>query len=287
MTHPQTDSQSVANAQVVALQMVSCPEANTNLDTIDRLLAQLEVNAPTLVVLPECFACFGAPDKFQLEVAESLGDGPIQARLAQMAKHYGVWIVAGTMPIKTANPDKFAAACLLFNDRGEQLARYDKIHLFDVQVADNTGSYLESRYTQAGDSVVAIDTPFGRLGLAVCYDVRFPGLFQAMEQIDLLALPAAFTAATGAAHWHGLLQARSIEKQCYVVAANQGGVHNNGRETYGHSLIYSPWGELLGQHEQGPGLVTGMLDLQKIAAIRTKMPISQQNRFRSHFVKPS
>ncbi|WP_088329514.1 carbon-nitrogen hydrolase family protein [Lacimicrobium sp. SS2-24] len=275
-------------ANLVALQMISTPEPQQNLQQVDRLLANLDVSEPTLVVLPECFACFGGSDKRQLELAEQPGAGPIQSALASMAKQYGVWLVAGTMPLRSQrDPNKFTASNLLFNPAGEQVAEYQKIHLFDVQVDDNTRSYKESATTEAGKNVVVVDTPFGRLGLAVCYDLRFPGLFQAMDDVDVLTLPSAFTQVTGQAHWMPLLQARAIEKQCYMVAANQGGEHENGRQTYGHSVILSPWGEVLNMIRKGEGIIQAPVDEKALQKIRANMPVRQHNQFRSYSIEPT
>ncbi len=232
---------------LIALQMTSTPNVEENLDTVASEMAAANIEKDSLVVLPECFACFGGKDKGQLEIAEVKGDGVIQHSLSSLAKQHQCYIVSGTFPVKTKNPDKFSAACMLFGPSGELLADYRKIHMFDVSVNDNTGSYKESATTEAGSEVVTVQTPIGNIGLAVCYDVRFPGLFTAMGDIDILVLPAAFTQRTGEAHWHALLQARAIEKQCFVVAPNQSGVHANGRETYGHSIILSPWGETLAE----------------------------------------
>jgi len=276
---------------LMALQMVSVPDVEQNLNQVEALIQarmpeESDARAPTLVVLPECFAYFGGKDSAQLDVAEPMGEGVIQSRLSNIAKKYGVWIVSGTMPTQVVDEaGRFEASCLVFDDQGSLRADYQKIHMFDVEVADNTGSYKESRTTKPGNKVVVIeDTPFGRLGLAVCYDVRFPTLFHAMGSIDVLALPAAFTQKTGEVHWHPLLQARSIEKQCYVVAANQGGEHNNGRMTFGHSCIYSGWGELLTEIRQGPGCVSAEMDFDQLKQIRSNMPVSQHNRFRSELV---
>ncbi len=269
--------------QLVALQMSSGPSPEHNLAIVDEQLQRLDASTPTLVVLPECFACFGVKDQQQLEIAEQPGDGPIQRALSAMCRQYGIWMVAGTVPIRHAN-GKFSATSILFNAAGEQVCRYQKIHLFDVQLEDDTGCYRESKYTHPGDRVVVADTPFGRLGLAVCYDLRFPGLFQAMGQVDVMVLPAAFTQVTGEAHWHGLLNSRSIEKQAYMVAAGQYGRHQNGRTTYGHSIIYSPWGSALGSIEHGTGCVSANIDWQLLDDIRQRMPVHQHNKFRSHII---
>ncbi|MGS2721179.1 carbon-nitrogen hydrolase family protein [Paraglaciecola aestuariivivens] len=265
--------------------MTSSPEVEDNLKFVEQQLQQLPPMRPCLVVLPECFACFGGSDKQILAIAETLDQGPIQQRLKHLAKQYGVWIVAGSMPIKSQTANKYTASCLLINDTGERVAEYQKIHLFDVQVADNTGHYLESRYTDAGNKLVVLDTPFGNLGLAVCYDIRFAAMFLAMAEqapLDILALPAAFTQQTGQAHWQALLTARAIENQCYLVAANQTGEHQNKRQTYGHSCIISPWGEKLAERPTETGLVSSVIEPSLLTDIRQKMPVYQHNKFRSH-----
>lgn len=274
-------------ANVVAIQMCSSPLVEDNLLFVEQQLKRLPTQRPCLVVLPECFACFGGGDKLILDIAEDLHQGPIQQKLRQFAKEYDVWLVAGSMPITCQIADKYTASCLLINDQGEFIEEYQKIHLFDVQVEDNTGSYLESRHTQAGSKLVVAPTPFGNLGLAVCYDIRFAGMFLAMTQIaplDVLTLPAAFTQQTGQAHWHSLLSARAIENQCYIVAANQTGEHMNKRQTYGHSCIISPWGEKLAELPHETGMIHAQIDHQLLADIRTKMPVYQHNKFRSHLV---
>lgn len=272
---------------IVAMQMTSSPLVVDNLLFVEQQLKLLPVSRPCLVVLPECFACFGGGDKAMLDIAEHLHTGPIQLKLKQLAKQHGVWLVAGSLPLLCPTADKFTASCLLINDQGEIVEEYQKIHLFDVQVADNTGTYLESRSTQAGSKLIVINTPFGHLGLAVCYDIRFAAMFVAMNQIaqlDVLVLPAAFTQLTGQAHWHSLLTARAIENQCYVVAANQTGKHRNKRQTYGHSCIISPWGEKLAELPHDSGMIYAQIDHQLLADIRSNMPVYQHNKFRSHLV---
>ncbi|XOV79564.1 MAG: carbon-nitrogen hydrolase family protein [Aestuariibacter sp.] len=274
-----------SNAQLVAIQLVSEPDKQSNLQQVEQQLQKLDTSEPTLVVLPECFGFFGASDRSMLGQAEALGDGLLQTEIARMAKQYQCWIVAGTIPVRAATVDKFTASCLVFDDAGQQRAVYQKIHLFDVEVADNTRSYCESKYTLAGNQTLVLeDTPFGRLAVAVCYDLRFAGQFLAMQPFDVLALPAAFTQTTGKAHWHALLQARSIENQSYIVAANQGGTHANGRETFGDSCVYSPWGELLAKKSKEPGVVMASMDPTYLEKIRTAMPVVKQNRFRSELV---
>ena len=272
---------------IVAIQMSSSPMVEDNLFFVEQQLKLLPPQRPCLVVLPECFLCFGGGDKLIMNIAEDLGLGPIQQKLSQFACEYGVWLVAGSMPITCEIADKYTASCFLIDDHGEFVEEDQKIHLFDVQVADNTGTYLESRHTKAGTKLIVINTPFGNLGLAVCYDIRFSGMFVAMNQIaqlDVLALPAAFTQQTGQAHWHSLLTARAIENQCYIVAANQTGKHRNKRQTYGHSCIISPWGEKLVELPHDTGMIHAQIDHQLLADIRSKMPVNQHNKFRSHLV---
>ncbi|GGO71282.1 carbon-nitrogen hydrolase family protein [Bowmanella pacifica] len=270
---------------LVAVQMLSTPNPEENLQTLATQLKGLDPSVPSLVVLPECFACFGGSDKTQLELAETLGEGPVQSALSALAAEHGIWMVAGTIPVRVPDKEKFTASSLLFSPSGQRVAHYRKIHLFDVQVADGTRTYLESKYTQAGEQVVVANTEIGRIGMAVCYDLRFAGLFQAMGEIDILVLPAAFTQVTGEAHWWPLLRARAIEKQCFVVAAGQGGQHANGRETYGHSTIITPWGEVLTSLAQGPGLVQALVDFDQMHEIRRNMPVGQHNQFRSELIE--
>ena len=271
-------------AQLVALQMVSVPDVEENLKQVEALLNSISVDEPTLVVLPECFIFFGARDRDLLNVKETYKKGAIQQRLRELARRFGIWLVAGTIPVSIDNEERFTATSLVYDDQGNDVGRYDKIHLFDVEVSDSTKSYRESRYTKPGESILVVpDTPFGRLGVAVCYDIRFAGQFNAMAPVDVLALPAAFTQVTGKAHWHALLQCRSIELQSYVVAANQGGIHTNGRETFGHSCIYSPWGELQAQKTKGTGIAYSFSEIETVNKIRAQMPVNKQNRFRSEF----
>lgn len=272
---------------IVAIQMTSSPEVSDNLAFVEQQLQNLPAQRPCLVVLPECFACFGGSDKLLLDTAEDFDQGPIQQKLKDFAQHYNIWLVSGSMPVRSDLSDKYTASSLLINNQGQIVEHYQKIHLFDVQVADNTGTYLESRYTQAGNRLVVVNTPFGNLGMAVCYDIRFAAMFVAMSQIaqlDIIVLPAAFTKPTGKAHWHALLRARAIENQCYLVAANQVGEHRNKRQTYGHSCIISPWGEKITEIPHETGLIHSPIDHQLLADIRTNMPVYQHNQFRSHLV---
>lgn len=273
-----------------AIQLTSSPDVNENLLVIEQQLQQLPsiaVGDEHIVVLPECCLFFGAKEQSQLTLARaSQQKQRLQKALAQLALKYQLYLVAGTIPILTAAADKFTNSCCVFAPNGEQLAQYDKIHLFDVAVADNAKTYLESRYTQAGDQVKLVDTASTRLGLSVCYDLRFPELFRQLQQqgADIICLPSAFTKVTGQAHWQALLQARAIENQVYIIAAGQEGEHANGRQTWGHSMIINPWGEILACLETGAGFVTAQFDRDEMAKIRTSMPVSAHNQFKTELI---
>lgn len=269
----------MTQVQLTALQMSSRPEPQDNLTTVAKLLERLPAARPQLVVLPEAFCCFGAGDRAQLDMAETYQDGEIQRQLASLAKAHGIYLVAGTIPI--AAGERFSAASLLFGPDGSIVNRYDKIHLFDVDVADNTKKYRESKWTKPGTEVVTAATDLGVVGMSVCYDLRFPELFRALRQAgsDIIVLPSGFTQVTGKAHWHALVRARAIEQQVFIVAPNQVGQHDNGRETYGHSIIVSPWGEILVEQEQGEGIISASVDLADVESIRKQMPVAQQNQF--------
>ncbi len=263
-------------SSLVALQMVSGPEVAANLAVAAELLAKAADRGAQLAVLPENFALMGRRESDKLAVQEAEGDGLIQTFLAEQAARHRLWLVGGTIPLRTAGDNqRVRAACLLFDDQGCQVARYDKVHLFDVQLPDSPERYAESATIEPGDHYVVADTPFGRLGLAVCYDLRFPEQFRAMsaQGMDILALPAAFTAATGAAHWEILLRARAIENQCYVIASAQGGRHSNGRETFGDSLIVDPWGLILDRLCEGAGVVLGKMDRAFLESVRQQFPV--------------
>lgn len=267
--------------KLVAIQMTSTDSVEQNLAVVGQQLQQLSFNlANSVVVLPECFANFGGAEQRQFQVAEFLGKGPIQRQLADWAKQYQIYIVAGSMPIKSPDYDKLLPCALVFAPNGELITHYQKIHLFDVEVNDGTGSYQESKHWQAGSSLCYFDTPQGRVGVVICYDLRFPALFQALRKhdIDIVVVPSAFTQKTGEAHWQTLLTARAIENQIYVVGCNQQGQHLNGRETYGHSMIIDPWGTVLSSLDQGVGVVSASVDLPKLAKIRQQMPVFTHNK---------
>ena len=265
---------------VAAIQMASSPNVGANLHETARLIALAAAHGARLVVLPENFAFMGMRDGDVLAVAETEGKGLIQDFLAEQACRHRVWLVGGTVPLACGVPGKVRAACLLYDDRGRIVARYDKIHLFDVEVPDSGERYAESATIDGGDRVVVVATPFGRLGLAVCYDLRFPELFRGMldEGVEVVALPAAFTAITGRAHWEAMVRARAIENQVYLIAAAQGGYHVNGRETHGDSMIVDPWGNVLDRLPRGSGVVTGEIELDRLKNIRRRFPVIEHRR---------
>lgn len=267
--------------KLAAVQMASGPQVAANLYEAGRLIQKAAAAGAQLVVLPENFACMPQMDEERLQVAEADGHGPIQDFLAEKAREHRVWIVGGTIPIRADDPRRLRAACLLIDDRGIRVARYDKIHLFDVKL-DNGEEYNESRVIEPGTTPVVAETPFGRLGLAVCYDLRFPELFRQLLDLgaELFAVPSAFTARTGRAHWEILVRARAVENLAYVVAAAQGGYHLNGRETYGDSMIVNPWGEVLDRLSRGSGVVLADLDRRFFDHTRSRFPSIQHRKLR-------
>ncbi|ADC72478.1 Nitrilase/cyanide hydratase and apolipoprotein N-acyltransferase [Thioalkalivibrio sp. K90mix] len=267
--------------QVAAIQMASGPQPQANLLEAKRLLQEAADKGARLAVLPENFAFMGMQETDVLGIAEAAdGAGPLQAFLSEQARRLGLWIVGGTVPLQTVDGQRVRSACLVFDDQGQQVARYDKIHLFDVQLPDSSEAYTESKVFERGDKVVVVDTPVGRMGLAICYDLRFPELFRALldQGADWVALPAAFTAQTGQAHWDVLLRARAIENQYYMLSSAQGGFHVNGRETYGHSALVDPWGRVVDQLQRNPGVLLADLDHAQVERIRTVFPTIEHRR---------
>ncbi|MDE1166904.1 MAG: carbon-nitrogen hydrolase family protein [Pseudomonas sp.] len=265
------------------IQMVSQSDVAANLVRARALLEQAAEGGAKLAVLPENFAALGRRDAAELGRAEAAGHGPILPWLKQTARDLKLWIVAGTLPLPPqGQPDAKVHACsLLVSDTGETVARYDKLHLFDVDVADARGRYRESDDYAHGKHVVVADTPVGRLGLTVCYDLRFPELYSELRQAgaELITAPSAFTAVTGAAHWEVLIRARAIETQCYVLAAAQGGIHPGPRETYGHAAIVDPWGRIIAEQDQGEAVLLAERDSSEQASIRARMPVVSHRRF--------
>jgi len=265
------------------IQMASQADVQSNLKTARRLLEQAAVQGARLAVLPENFAAMGHADPLALGRAEAQGTGPILLWLRQAARDLGLWIVAGTLPLPpNGEPDAKPRACsLLVDDRGQRVARYDKLHLFDADVADSRGRYRESDHYAPGQRLVVADTPLGRLGMTVCYDLRFAELYLALRAAgaELISVPSAFTLTTGAAHWQSLIRARAIETQCYMLAAAQGGEHPEGRITYGHSSIVDCWGRMLCEQPTGDAVLSASRDAAEQAAIRQRMPVLSHRRF--------
>jgi nitrilase len=259
--------------RVAAIQMCSGRDVAANLEDADRLVSRAASAGAQLVVLPENFALMAADDAERLRNAEAELDGPIQDFARSIARKQGVWLVAGTIALRTESGERVRSACFLFDSNGETRARYDKIHLFDVRL-ENGEHYRESAAIEPGSRVVVADTPVGRMGLAVCYDLRFPELFRRMldSGAELFAVPSAFTALTGKAHWEVLLRARAVENLSYVIGADQGGRHGNGRETYGSSMIVDPWGTISARLDHGAGIATAEIDADYLQRVRGSLP---------------
>ena len=258
------------NARLAAVQMISTPRVDENLATAGRLIAEAAAQGAQLVALPEYFPIMGLRERDKVAVREVDGQGPIQDFLGGTARRHGIWLVGGSMPLVAASPDKVLNSSLVFNPLGERVARYDKIHLFGFE--KNGERYDESASIEPGTQPVSFETPFARVGLSICYDIRFPELYRRLGVSDLLVIPAAFTETTGRAHWEILLRARAIENQCYVLAIGQGGLHENRRETHGNSMLIDPWGVVLTRRDKGEGVVIGDLDHARIAEVRASLP---------------
>lgn len=268
---------------IAALQMTSVANVEANFNTARQLLESARTKGALLAALPENFAIMGRKESEKVAVAEAMGEGPIQAFLGHCARELGLWIIGGTIPLRIeGDPDRVAAASLVFDDHGRCVARYDKIHLFDVDLPDREERYRESATIAPGRQPVVVATPVGRLGLAVCYDVRFPELFRILQAqgAEILSLPSAFTAPTGRAHWELLVRARAVENLCYVLAPAQSGHHDNGRETWGESMIVDPWGHVLDRvAAAGPGLAVGEIDRTLQKDLRDRFPVLLHRKF--------
>lgn len=265
-----------------AIQMASSPNVESNLLEAGKLIAEAAKQGAKLITLPENFALMGMHELDKVKVREPEGEGPIQKFLSETAVKHGIWLIAGTVPLTAADDNKVRAACLVYNSDGARVARYDKAHLFDVSVPDTGEEYRESDSIEhGGGEPIVIDSPFGRIGLAVCYDLRFPEFFRKMSEqgVDIVVVPAAFTEKTGAAHWEVLLRARAIENLCYVIAPNQGGFHVNGQQTFGHSMVIDPWGVVLDCYKMGAGYASALIDLDKVEKIRTSFPVLNHRRY--------
>lgn len=276
---------------IAAIQMTSGGSLASNLQQAGELIEQAVAQGAKLLVLPEYFAYHGCRDIDEIARAEKDASGPARQFLAERARRHGVWLVGGTIPVAMAHDKRAAASCFVVNSEGEEVACYRKIHLFDVDVEDARGSYRESDdYCHGGEPVV-VDTPFGKLGLTVCYDLRFPELYRylAAEGAQILLVPSAFTAATGEPHWELLLRARAVENLCYVVGANMGDRYHEKRPTWGGSCIVDPWGRVLADMAEGPGVVVADINLAYLQKLRQKMPVHEHRRLNvvKSVVKPS
>jgi predicted amidohydrolase len=256
--------------RVAAIQMASGPNVTANLQEAGRLIELAAATGARIVALPEYFGIMGMKDTDKVAARERDGAGPMQDFLAETARRYKVWIVGGSVPMESTDPDRVRNACLVYNQKGERVARYDKIHLFGFDMGQER--YTEERTIEPGDKVCTVESPYGKLGISVCYDLRFPELYRAMGDVDLIMVPSAFTETTGKAHWDTLIRARAIENLAYVIAPAQGGYHVNGRETHGHTMIVDPWGVVLDRLPRGSGVVVAGVNPTYQAKIRRSLP---------------
>jgi nitrilase len=271
------------NVRIAVVQMNSGEDVAANLTRARRALRNAAADGAVLAVLPENFARMGRKESDRLSIIEEDGAGPLQDFLAAEAARSGMWIVGGTLPLKSDDPKRPYAAALVYDGSGRRAGRYDKVHLFDVRVPESEEAYRESQSTMHGSKGLIVEAPWGMLGVAVCYDLRFPEMFRWMSQegVDLVALPAAFTFRTGAAHWEPLLRARAIENLVYVAAAAQTGTHPAGRQTYGHSMLIDPWGAVLADAGGRTGVIAATIDVQRLKKLRQQFPVLDHRRFKS------
>jgi predicted amidohydrolase len=264
-------------AKAAVVQMCSSTHVEDNLKSLALFFLEAQALGAELLVLPENFSLMGAREEDKWAIAEASGDGPIQTKISQLAKQHKLWVIAGSIPLKGTGK-RVKSSCLVYDNAGLCVARYDKIHLFDVSLSDDE-RYQESGTIEAGSTLTVVDTPVGRVGLSVCYDIRFPELYRQLttQGAEILAIPSAFTAVTGAAHWDVLCRARAIENLCYVLASNQGGIHENGRQTYGHSMVIEPWGNVVALQQQKTGVIVADIDLQHVKQLRQQFPCNEHH----------
>lgn len=269
-------------ARVAAIQMVSGSNPDANLKAAAALLDEAAASGASLAVLPENFACFGADLLHQIGAAEQNSSGPLRSFIREQAKRLGLWVIGGTIPVALPGSGKLRSACFVVSPDGAEMARYDKMHLFDAEITDAQQSYRESDDFAPGDEPVLVATPAGTTGLAVCYDLRFPEQFRtmALAGCETCVVPAAFTATTGSAHWSIMMRARAIENCCWMVGAGQGGTHSKSRETWGHSMIVDPWGTVISEAGRGEAVMTAEIDLDQVARLRSQMPVLGHMKFR-------
>lgn len=256
--------------KIAAIQMASGPYVGSNLSEAERLIEIAVNQGAELVVLPEYFAIMGLKETDKVSVREKEGRGPIQDFLSKIAKKHRIWLIGGSVPLAANTPDKVRSSCLVYDDKGKQVARYDKIHLFGLDLGNE--HYHEENTIEAGDTIKVVDTPFGKIGLSICYDLRFPELYRAMGEVNIIVIPAAFTDTTGKAHWESLVRARAIENLSYVIAPAQGGYHISGRETHGNSMIVDPWGVVLDRLPRGSGVVMATMNPKYQKSLRESLP---------------
>jgi len=256
--------------RVALVQMVSTPSVAENLEAAQKLIAQAAAQGAKLVALPEYFCILGVRDTDKVAAKEKDGAGPIQEFLAASAKRHGIWLVGGSVPLECSDPGKVRNSCLIYDSEGRRVARYDKIHLFGLELGAER--FDEGRTIEAGTAPCAIDSPFGRIAVSVCYDVRFPELYRALAPMDIILVPSAFTATTGRAHWETLLRSRAIENLAWVLAPAQGGTHASGRQTHGHSMVVDPWGKVVAERATGAGVVVADIDPMFQAKMRRSLP---------------
>ncbi len=267
--------------KVAAIQMVSSDKVTENLDTAGHLISEASNKQCEFITLPENFPMMGLDERDKLQIIEKPGSGPVQEFLSDQARQHGIWLLGGTIPLVANNPDRMRATSLLYNPAGECIARYDKIHLFDVLVDESTDeAYQESGTIEAGDNITVANTAIGSIGLSVCYDLRFPELYRNMlkQDVQIITVPSAFTAITGEAHWEVLLRSRAIENLSYVIASNQGGKHANDRETWGYTMIVDPWGKILDCVKQGAGIAIADIDLEEQSRLRKTFPVLEHRK---------
>ena len=262
-------------AKVASIQLSSGPNVQANLLEVGKYIKEISKTDSKIVVLPENFALMPENDEEFITHSETAGSGPIQDFLSEKAKDYKLWIIAGTLPVKTNDPKKVTSTTFVYNSIGDVVSRYDKIHLFDVELPNSDESYNESEVFQSGKDLEVLETPIGRVGLAICYDLRFPELFRLLKEsnVEILVIPSAFTEQTGKVHWETLVKARAIENLCYVVTSCQDGYHITGRQTHGNSMIVNPWGQITSRLASGSGFIESEINLKKLISIRQKFPV--------------
>lgn len=275
----QTQAQNQDIIKVAAIQMASGPYVSANLSEAERLIEIAVNQGASLVVLPEYFAIMGLKELDKVKVREEEGSGQIQDFLSKMAKKHRIWLIGGSVPMASHHVNKIRNSCLVYDDKGHQVARYDKIHLFGLDLGNE--HYHEEKTIEPGESVVVVNSPFGKIGLSICYDLRFPELYRAMGEVNIIVIPSAFTDTTGKAHWESLIRARAIENLSYVIAPAQGGYHLSGRETHGNSMIVDPWGVILDRLPRGSGVVIATMNPKYQESLRTSLPALKHRTIRA------